>query len=174
MKFKSVVAALALCTGSAAMAQDYNFEVTSMLPEDRLIAPIIVLDDKLSDAFLFTDGYLSEDFVNTVLAGDPRPMNGKIGAGVAGPVLGTSGPPGVQIKGGEVAVTDLYIEANTLRFYAKGAYGEGSDTVISGVWDIAMGGGTLMLNEYDIGHSEGTNEITLVQEGVVKVVITRN
>jgi hypothetical protein len=176
MKTVMVVAAIALLGVAPALAQDYKFTVTNMLPEEEssLIAPIIVLDSALAEPFMFADGYLSEDFINTILDGDPRPMNGKIGAGVAGPILGQSGPAGVQIAGGETAEADLFVESNTLRFYAKGSYGDGSDQVISGVWDIAMGGGTLMLNRYDIGHSEGSNEITLVDEGVVKIVITAN
>ena len=46
--------------------------------------------------------------------------------------------------------------------------------MISGVYDISMGGGTISLNLYDIGNNEGTNEITLAQEGAVTVVITPN
>lgn len=173
MKIALAAAAAALIAGPA-LANDFNIKVTSMLPEGKMIAPLIILDATLAEPFLFTDGYLSEDFVTTVLEGDPRPMNGKIGAGVAGPVLGKSGPPEVLINGGETAETDLFIESSTIRFYAKGSYGPGADTVISGVYDLAMGGGTIMLNRYDIGQSEGTNEITLVDEGVVKVVITAN
>lgn len=174
MKTATTALAIAVLGALPTLAQDYHIRVTNMLPEGQTIAPLIVLDATLAEPFLFTDGKMSEDYVTTVLQGDPRPMNGKIGAGVAGPVLGKSGPPGVMIAGGEVAETDLFIESNTLRFYAKGSYGPGEDKVISGVHDISMGGGTFFLNRYDIGHSEGTNEITLVDENVVKVEITRN
>ena len=37
-----------------------------------------------------------------------------------------------------------------------------------------MGGGTFGLNLYDIGHDEGTNEITQIGENAVTVTITRN
>lgn len=174
MKTVFAAAALAVLAGAPAFAQDYNFTVTNMMGEGKTMAPLIVLDAAKSEPIMFSGGYLSEAFLNTVLTGDPRPMNGKIGAGVAGPVLGTSGPPGVLIAGGETAAADLFIESNTLRFYAKSAYGEGEDKVVSGVWDISMGGGTLMLHSYDIGHSEGTKEITVAKENAVKVVITRN
>jgi len=175
MKTIFTAAAFAVLGAVPTFAQDYNVTVTNLMPEGKIIAPIIVLDDALSQPFLFNEGGgLSEDFVTTILEGDPRPMNGKIGAGVAGPVLGKSGPPGVLINGGETATTDLYLLSNTLRFYAKAGYAPGSDYVISGVFDIAMGGGTVFLNRYDIGHNEGTNEVTLVEEAVVKVVITPN
>ena len=176
MKTSIWAASLVALIGAApVLAQDYNVTVTNLMEPGNTIAPLIVVDAVLASPFMFNeDGTLSDDFVATILEGDPRPMNGKIGAGVAGPVLGSSGVQGVLIDGGETATTDMFIMSNTLRFYAKGSYGEGEDTVISGVHDIATGGGTILLNRYDIGHSEGTNTITLVDEGVVRVVITPN
>lgn len=174
MKLSKIAASIALLATAPAFAADYNFKVTSMMPKGKLIAPLIIVDAAAAEPVMYKDGYLSDLFLETILKGDPRPMGMKLGAAVAGPVLGKSGPPGVQIDGGEVATNDLFVEANTLRFFAKGSYGPGEDTVITGVWDISMGGGTLMLNRYDIGHSEGTKKITLVEEGVVKVEITEN
>ncbi|SMY09353.1 hypothetical protein [Flavimaricola marinus] len=165
---------MAVLGAAPAFAQDYNVTVTNNMPEGQVMAPLIVLDAVAAAPFLFNeDGSFTEDYLNTILEGDPRPLNGKIGDGVAGPVLGTSGPPGVLIAGGETASADMFIFGNTLRFYAKGDYTEG-DTVISGVFDISTGGGTVLLNRYDIGHTEGTNEITLIDEGIVEVVITPN
>ena len=172
---KTVYAAMAFAALGAmpAMAQDYNITVTNNT--DETIAPVIVLDAMRAAPIMFNeDGTMSDDFVTTVLEGDPRPMNGKMPEAVAGPVLGTSGPPGVLIAAGETASTDVFlIGTNTLRFYAKGSYTQG-DTVISGVHDISMGGGTFGLNLYDIGHDEGTNEITQIGENAVTVTITRN
>lgn len=174
MKTALTAAAIVLAATVPAFAQDYNISVTNLMPAGNAVAPLIVLDAARAEPFMFTDGQISDDYRNTILEGDPRPLNGKIGDGVAGPVLGTSGPPGVLIDGGETAAADMFIFANTLRFYAKGRYGEGEDKVISGVYDLSTGPGTMLLNLYDIGHSEGTNEVTLVQEGVLEVVITRN
>ncbi len=174
MKSLLMAAVLAMLAGSMSSAQDYNITVTNMMDPGDIMAPLIVVDAVRANPTMFDGGKLSEAFTNTILTGDPRPMNGTMPMAVAGPVLGTSGPPGVLIDGGETASADMYIEASTLRFYAKGDYGEETDSVISGVWDIAMGGGTLMLHRYDIGHFEGTGEITLVEENAVKVVITRN
>lgn len=174
MKISMIAATAALLAAAPAVAKDYKFKVTSMMPEGTLIAPLIVVDTALAEPIMFENGKISEAFKNTILQGDPRPMNGKIGDGVAGPVLGKSGPPGVLIAGGETAEADMFILSNTLRFYAKSSFNPEDDKVISGVYDITMGGGTIMLNEYDIGHTEGTNEITLVKEGVVKVEITAN
>lgn len=175
MKSLALATGIAVLAGSTAMAADYNFTVTNMMEEGRVIAPLIVVDAAQADATMFDGGKLSDAYVTTILEGDPRPMNGTMPEAVAGPVLGTSGPPEVLIDGGETASADMFILANTLRFYAKAGYdATDGDTVISGVWDIAMGGGTLMLHRYDIGHSEGTGEITLVEENVVKVVITAN
>lgn len=172
---KTVYAAVAFAVlGTApAMAQDYNISVTNNT--DQTIAPVIVLDALRASPIMFNeDGTMSDAFVTTVLEGDPRPMNGKMPEAVAGPVLGTSGPPGVLIASGETASTDVFlVGTNTLRFYAKGSYTEG-DYVISGVHDISMGGGTFGLNLYDIGHDEGTNEITQIGENAVTVTITRN
>lgn len=172
---KTVYAAMAFAALGAmpAMAQDYNITVTNNT--DETIAPVIVLDALRAAPIMFNeDGTMSNDFVTTVLEGDPRPMNGKMPEAVAGPVLGTSGPPGVLIAAGETASTDVFlIGTNTLRFYAKGSYTQG-DIVISGVHDISMGGGTFGLNLYDIGHDEGTNEITQIGENAVTVTITRN
>ena len=172
---KTVYAAMAFAALGAmpAMAQDYNITVTNNT--DETIAPVIVLDAMRAAPIMFNeDGTMSNDFVTTVLEGDPRPMNGKMPEAVAGPVLGTSGPPGVLIAAGETASTDVFlIGTNTLRFYAKGSYTQG-DIVISGVHDISMGGGTFGLNLYDIGHDEGTNEITQIGENAVTVTITRN
>lgn len=174
MKAIAYAAGLAVCAAGAAQANDYNFTVTNLMAEGTLMAPLIIVDANLAEPIMFDAGKPSEAFVTTILEGDPRPMNGKIGAGVAGPVLGKSGPPGVLIDGGETASTDLFIEASTLRFYAKASFSTGEDIVVSGVWDIAMGGGTLMLNSYDIGHDEGTNKVTLVEEGVARLEITAN
>lgn len=173
MKTVYAAAAFAMLSVAPAMAQDYNITVTNNT--DTMIAPVIVLDALRASPIMFNeDGTLSEDFVNTILEGDPRPMNGKMPEAVAGPVLGTSGPPGVLLDAGETATTDVFlVGTNTLRFYAKGDYTEG-DTVISGVYDISMGGGTFGLSLYDIGNSEGTNEITLVSEDAVTVTITAN
>jgi len=63
--------------------------------------------------------------VTTILEGDPRPMNGTMPDAVAGPILGTSGPPGVLLAPGETATADMFIFGNTIRFYAKGDYDEG-------------------------------------------------
>lgn len=166
-------AALAVCAASTAVAQDFNFTVTNNLPEG-VIAPLIVLDAVKAGPVMFNDdGTMTEAYIATILEGDPRPMNGTMPDAVAGPVLGTSGPPGVLIAAGETASADMFIFANVLRFYAKGDYTEG-DTVIQGVYDISAGPGTILLNRYDIGHNEGTMEMTLVDEGVVEVVITAN
>lgn len=174
MKSLTLATGIAILAGSAATAADFNFTVTNMMAEGTLMAPLIVVDATRAEAIMFEGGKPSEAFVNTILTGDPRPMNGTMPDAVAGPVLGTSGPPEVLIDGGETASADMFIEASTLRFYAKAAHDEGDDTMISGVWDIATGGGELMLHRYDIGHTEGTGEITLVEENVVKVVITEN
>lgn len=171
---KTLIAATALAVGIAAnaSAQDYNVTVTNN--SDTIIAPLIVLDAVLAAPIMFDgEGNMSEAYVKTILEGDPRPMNGTMPEAVAGPVLGTSGPPGVLLAPGETASADMFIFANTLRFYAKGGYDEG-DWVISGVYDLSTGGGTVLLNRYDIGHTEGTNEITMNAEGVVEVVITPN
>ena len=173
MKQLVAAASLAVCAASAASAQDYNVTVTNNMTEG-VIAPLIVVDAVLASPVMFNeDGTLSAAFVDTILNGDPRPMNGTMPEAVAGPVLGTSGPPGVLIAAGETASADMFIFSNVIRFYAKGDYAAG-DRVISGVYDISMGGGTISLNLYDIGNDEGTNEITLVQEGAVTVVITPN
>lgn len=171
---KTLIAATALVAGiaSTASAQDYNVTVTNN--SDTIIAPLIVLDAVKAAPVMFNeDGTMSEAYVTTILEGDPRPMNGTMPDAVAGPVLGTSGAPGVLLAPGETASADMFIFANTLRFYAKGGYDEG-DWVISGVHDLSTGGGTILLNRYDIGHTEGTNEITMNAEGVVEVVITPN
>jgi len=171
---KTLIAATALVAGIAttASAQDFNITVTNN--SDSIIAPVIVLDAVQAAPVMFdAEGNMSEAYVTTILEGDPRPMNGTMPEAVAGPILGTSGPPGVLLAPGETATADMFIFANTLRFYAKGDYEEG-DSVISGVYDISTGGGTILLNRYDIGHTEGTNEITLDAEGVVEVVIKAN
>lgn len=173
MKTFMTAAVLAACAATAASAQDYKFTVTNNMA-DGVIAPIIVLDAVKAASTMFDEeGNMSEAYVTTILQGDPRPMNGTMPEAVAGPVLGKSGPPGVLIAAGETASADMFIFANTLRFYAKGDYAEG-DSVISGVYDISTGPGTVLLNLYDIGKTEGTNKITLVKEGVVEVVITAN
>ncbi|MFK7877227.1 MAG: hypothetical protein AB8B71_15850 [Paracoccaceae bacterium] len=174
MKTVYAAAAFAVLGTVPAMAQDYNVTVTNNT--ENTIAPVIALDALLAAPIMFNeDGTMSDDFVTTVLEGDPRPMNGKMPEAVAGPILGTSGPPGVLIAAGETASADMFlIGTNTLRFYAKGNYGPDADTVVSGVYDISMGGGTFTLNRYDIGASEGTNEITLVEEDAVTVTITLN
>jgi len=173
MKTVYAAAAFAVLGAMPAMAQDYNITVTNNT--DEMIAPVIVVDALRASGIMFNeDGSLSDDFVTTILEGDPRPMNGKMPEAVAGPVLGTAGPPGVLIDGGETASTDVFlIGTNTLRFYAKGSYTEG-DYVISGVHDISMGGGTFGLDLFDIGNDEGTGEITRLREDAVTVTITRN
>lgn len=173
---KTIYAATALAVLSAAPALANDYKVTVTNNSDKTIAPLIVLDALGASKVMFNeDGTISDAFRTTILEGDPRPMNGTMPEAVAGPVLGTSGPPGVLIAAGETASADMFIIGpNTLRFYAKGSYAPDTDTVISGVYDISMGGGTFTLNLYDIGASEGTNEITLIEEGVVSVTIAPN
>lgn len=174
MKTVFAAATVAVFSAVSAMAQDYNVTVTNNT--GGTIAPVIALDALRAAPIMFNeDGTMSEDFITTILEGDPRPMNGKMPEAIAGPILGTSGPPGVLIAAGETASADMFlIGTNTLRFYAKGSYGPDADTVVSGVYDISMGGGTFTLHRYDIGASEGTNEITLVEEDAVTVTIKAN
>ena len=170
-----LLAAAATTIGTvSAHAADYKFTATNMMDAGHRIAPLVIVDAANAESTMFDLGKMTELYTNTVLRGDPRPMNGKMPTAVYGAILGKSGPPGVQIDGGETASVDFYVVGSTLRFFAKGSYGEGEDTVISGVWDIAMGGGEVMLHRYDIGYSEGTGEITLVEENAVKLVITKN
>lgn len=173
MKTFIAAAAMAVCAASTANAQDYNFTVTNNSTGGD-IAPLIVLDAIKASPVMFTEeGAMTEAYVTTILEGDPRPMNGSMPDAVAGPVLGTSGPPGVYIANGETATADMFIFGNTLRFYAKASYDDG-DHVVQGVYDISAGPGTILLNRYDIGNDEGTNTLTLVEEGAVEVVITAN
>lgn len=174
MKSLFFAVGVGMLAATAATAADYNFTVTNLMDEGKMTAPLIIVDAARAESTMFDGGKLSEAFITTILKGDPRPMNGTMPNAVVGPVLGTSGPPKVWINGGETASADMWVEGSTLRFYAKGNYGPNSDTVISGVWDVSMGGGTVLLHRYDIGHSEGTGEITLVQENAMKVVITEN
>ena len=168
------VGALALAA-SAASAQDFNFSVTNLREEpDHYMAPIVIVDDAMAEPFLFADGYLTEDFIGAILDGDPRPLNARIGAGYAGPVLGNRNGQGPHIAAGETAAADYFITSERLRFYAKGGYSEGEDTVITGTWDVTPEGGEILLDLYDIGHDEGRRELVTVREGVVRLVITPN
>lgn len=156
------------------MAQDYHITVTNNT--DGTIAPVIVLDALLAAPIMFNeDGTMSDDYIATVVEGDPRPMNQKMPEAVAGAVLGTSGPPGVLLAAGESAEADMFlVGTNTLRFYAKGSYGPDADTVIAGVYDISKGPGTFTLDHFDIGVSERTKEITQIGEDALTVTITPN
>ena len=161
--------------GTAASAQDFNFSVTNLREEpDHYMAPIVIVDDAMAEPFLFADGYLTEDFIGAILNGDPRPLNARIGAGYAGPVLGNRNGEGPHIAAGETAAADYFITSGRLRFYAKGGYSEGEDTVITGAWDVTPEGGEILLDLYDIGHDEGRRELVVVREGVVRLVITPN
>lgn len=168
------VGALAgLC--STASAQDFNFSVTNLREEpDHYMAPLVIADDALAEPFLFADDYITDDFKGAILDGDPRPLNAKIGAGYAGPVLGNRNGEGPHIAAGETAVADYFITSPRLRFYAKGGYAEGEDTVITGTWDVTAEGGEIMLDLYDIGNDEGRRELVLVREDVVRLVIKPN
>jgi hypothetical protein len=164
-----------LLAGGAASAQDFNFSVSNLRAEaDHYMAPIVIVDDAMAEPFLFADGYLTEGFIDAILNGDPRPLNAQIGAGYAGPVLGNRNGTGPHISAGETAAVDYFITSERLRFYAKGGYSEGEDTVITGTWDVTPEGGEILLDLYDIGHDEGRRELVVVQEGVVRLVITPN
>lgn len=168
------IGALVLAAGGAS-AQDFNFSVTNLREEaDHYMAPIVIVDDAMAEPYLFADGYLTEDFIGAILQGDPRPLNAKIGAGYAGPVLGNRNGEGPHIAAGETAAADYFITSQRLRFYAKGGYSEGEDTVITGTWDVTPEGGEILLDLYDIGHDEGRREMVVVKEGVVRLVITPN
>lgn len=161
--------------GSMASAQDFNFSVSNLREEaDHYMAPLVIADDALAQPFLFADGYITDDFKGAILVGDPRPLNAKIGAGYAGPVLGNRNGEGPHIAAGETAAADYFITSPRLRFYAKGGYAEGEDTVITGTWDVTAEGGEVLLDLYDIGHDEGRRELVLVREDVVRLVITPN
>lgn len=159
----------------AAFAQDFNFSVTNLREEaDHYMAPIVIADDALAQPFLFVDGYITDDFKGAILDGDPRPLNAKIGAGYAGPVLGNRNGTGPHISAGETASADYFITSPRLRFYAKGGYAEGEDTVLTGTWDVTPEGGEVLLNLYDIGHDEGRRELVVVREGAARIVIKPN
>ena len=161
--------------GSTAAAQDFNFSITNLREEaDHYMAPLVIADDALAEPFLFAGDYITEDFIGAILDGDPRPLNAKIGAGYAGPILGNRNGEGPQIAAGETAAADYFITSPRLRFYAKGGYSEGEDTVITGTWDVTAEGGEVMLDLYDIGHDEGRQELVMVREGVARLVITPN
>lgn len=143
-----------------------------MMDEGQWIAPLVILDAAAAQATLFDGSEMSEAFKLVATDGDPRPMNGTMPDAVAGLVYGTAGPPGVMFEGGETGSQDIFLPSTTIRFFAKDE--SCADCIVSGVWDIAMGGGEFMLNSYDTGQDEGTGEITLAKEGVLKVVITKN
>jgi len=171
MKTLMLAAGIALA-GTAAVANDFKVTVTNMMEEGNMIAPLIVLDATASQPIMFDGFDLSDDFKAVATEGDPRPMNGKMPEAVAGAILGDAGPPGVLIDGGKTFEGDMIIFANTLRFYAKDE--SCPDCLISGVYDIAMGAGEVMLHSYDTGQDEGTGDITIARENVVKVVVTAN
>lgn len=171
MKTHILVTGMVLA-GSAALANDYNFKVTNMLSQGQLVAPLVIVDAAAAEATLFSGSEMSDDFKLVAVDGDPRPMNGKMEEAVAGLVFGTAGPPGVLFDGGETGEADIYIPSTTIRFYAKDE--SCSDCIISGVWDIAMGGGELLLNSYTTGQEDGSGEIRLRSQGVLKVVMTKN
>ncbi|MCU0828190.1 MAG: hypothetical protein MUE52_12475 [Tabrizicola sp.] len=161
--------------GGAASAQDFNFSITNLREEaDHYMAPLVIADDALSEPFLFADGYITDDFKGAILDGDPRPLNAKIGAAYAGPIMGNRNGEGPHIAAGETAAADYFIDSPRLRFYAKGGYGENEDTVITGTWDVTAEGGEVMLDLYDIGNDEGRRELVLVREGVARLVIKPN
>lgn len=161
--------------GGAASAQDFNFAVTNLREEpDHYMAPIVIVDDAMAQPFLFADDYITDDFVGAILEGDPRPLNAKIGDGYAGPILGNRNGEGPHIAAGETAAADYFIVSPRLRFYAKGGYGEGEDTVITGTWDVTAEGGEVVFDLYDIGHDEGRRELVIVREGVARLLITPN
>lgn len=175
LKSTLLAAGVLAVLGSAAAAQDFNFSITNLREEaDHYMAPLVIADDALAQPFLFADGYLTEDFIGAILQGDPRPLNAKIGAGYAGPILGNRNGQGPHIAAGETAVADYFITSPRLRFYAKGGYGEGEDTVITGTWDVTAEGGEVVFDLYDIGHDEGRRELVMVREGVARLVITPN
>jgi len=171
MKSVLYAAGLAL-VGGMASADDYNVEVTSMMEPGNLMAPLIVLNATMAEPVMFDGNDMSEAFKTVATEGDPRPMNGEMPDAVAGAILGDAGPPGVLIDGGTTFAEDMIIFGTTLRFFAKDE--SCADCIISGVFDIAMGGGEVMLHSYDTGQDEGTGEITVSRENVVKIVITAN
>lgn len=169
---KMMLAVGVALAGSAALADDYKITVTNMMDAGRMVAPLIVLDAGLAEATLFDGNKMSDLFKTVATKGDPRPMNGKMPEAIAGPVLGKSGPPGVLIDGGETASSDMFIPSTTIRFYAKDE--SCADCMISGVWDLAFGDGELMLHSYSTGQEDGSGEIKLANENVVKVTIKAN
>jgi len=171
MKTLMFAAGLALAS-TAAAANDFNFKVTNMMDEGSMIAPLVVLNATLAEPVMFNGNDLSEDFKTVATEGDPRPMNGKMPDAVAGVILGDAGPPGVLIDGGKTFEGDMIIFGTTLRFFAKDE--SCADCLISGVYDLAMGGGEVMLHSYDTGQDEGTGEITIARENAVKLMITAN
>lgn len=175
MKFALGALGVLCLVGTTASAQDFNFSITNLREEgDHYMAPLVIADDALSEPFLFADGYITDDFVGAILDGDPRPLNAKIGAGYAGPILGNRNGEGPHIAAGETAAADYFIDSPRLRFYAKGGYAEGEDTVITGTWDVTPEGGEILLDLYDIGHDEGRRELVKVREGVARLVIKPN
>lgn len=158
--------------GTAAAAKDFNFTVTSMMDEGDWIAPLVILDAAAAQGTLFDGSEMSEAFKLVATDGDPRPMNGTMPEAVAGLVYGTAGPPGVMFEGGETGTQDIFVPSTTLRFFAKDESCD--DCIVSGVWDIAMGGGEFMLHSYSTGQADGSGKITLAREGVLKVTITEN
>lgn len=161
--------------GGAASAQDFNFSITNLREEpDHYMAPLVIADDAIAQPFLFKENYITDDFVGAILDGDPRPLNAKIGTGYAGPILGNRNGEGPHIAAGETAAADYFITSPLLRFYAKGGYGEGEDTVITGTWEVTPEGGEVVFDLYDIGNDEGRRELVMVQEGVARLVITPN
>jgi hypothetical protein len=175
MRNRILATAVLVLAGGAATAQDFNFSVTNLREEaDHYMAPIVIVDDAIAEPFLFADGYLTEAFIGAILDGDPRPLNAQIGNGYAGPVLGNRNGEGPHIAAGETAAADYFITSPRLRFYAKGGYAEGEDTVITGTWDVTAEGGEVVLDLYDIGHDEGRRELVVVREDVARIVISPN
>lgn len=171
MKTLSLAACIALA-GSVAHADDFNFTATSLLEEGTWLAPLIILDATLAEPTMFSGSEMSDLFKTVALEGDPRPMNSTMPEAIAGVVFGTVGPPGVMFEGGETGTADIFVPSSTIRFFAKDD--SCPDCMVSGVWDIAMGGGELMLHSYSTGQTDGSGVISRYADNVMKVVITEN
>ncbi len=171
MKFKkSFIAAAVLIGGiNSAFAETYSVTVTNTMSEE-LLAPVLVAPAS-ADSNIFDGHYVTAEAETQILTGDPASLAGKIGSS-ATVAHGEDGPPGVLLAPGKSITFDVDTDADLVRIISMVAPTMVPDNFLSAVVDLNAPL-VVTLDRYDIGHDEGSKNISHVKGGGATVSVKK-
>jgi hypothetical protein len=163
----ALLTATLLSAAAVAQAGSYEITVTNNLA-DELLAPVLVAPVG-QDSKIFMGNYVSNEAETQILTGDPGKLAKKIGR-EATVAHGSDGPPGVLLAPGKSITFTVKTDADSVRLISMVAPTKVPDNFVSSVVNLGAPL-SVTLDRYDIGHNEGSKQVSHVGNSAATVTI---